>query len=451
METKSISKFLDDEYKDYAMYVVENRALPSIIDGFKPTQRKVIFVANQKWKTGKEKDLKVFQLTGAIAADAHYHHGDASLNGTIITMAQKFKNSMPLLEEIGQFGSLRSPESGAPRYISTKLSENFRKVYKDFDLLTKQYEEGDEIEPKYFLPIIPTILLNGGSGIAVGFSTNILNREPSRLIKACLSHLDGKKIQVLTPWINEFSGKHERDPDKDGRHNKWMMNGKIEIINSTTVRVTELPPSMTYQKYENHLNSLLEKKLITGYDDDCKSNVDYTIRFRRDILKDLLAEGELKLLWRLKLTQTESENITLLDEHGKLKIFDKSEDIVKYFVDFRLGYYQKRKEYLIDKYEDRLSYLSNRAKFIKAIIDDNLRVNNAPKKTIVLWLETENFDERDGGYSYLLNMPIHTLTKEKYEELLSEVYEVESKLEEIKLAVPKDMYKKDLLELQESI
>ena len=115
-------------------------------------------------------------------------------------MAQKFKNSMPVLEEIGQFGSLRSPEAGAPRYISTKLHKNFRLLYMDFELLTPRYEEGNEIEPKYFLPIIPTVLLNGGSGIAVGFATNILNRNPLDLIDACSKELDGRTYKEPTPW-----------------------------------------------------------------------------------------------------------------------------------------------------------------------------------------------------------------------------------------------------------
>ena len=448
---KTISQFLDKEYKDYAMYVVENRALPSVIDGFKPTQRKVIYIANKKWKTGKEKDMKIFQLSGSIAADAHYHHGDSSLNGAIITMAQKFKNSMPLLDEIGQFGSLRSPESGAPRYISTKINENFRKLYKDFELLTPQFEEGDEIEPKYFLPIIPTVLLNGSSGIAVGFSTNILNRSPKQLIKACIAKLDGKRIPTLTPWINEYSGKFERDPDKAKNYNKWMMNGIIDIVNTTTIRVKELPPSMTYEKYESHLNQLIDKKIITDYEDNCQSNVDYTIKFRRDILKSLLDEGELKLLWRLKLTQSETENITVLDEYGKLKIFNKAEEIIEYFVNFRLEYYEKRKQYLIDKYEDRLNYLSNRAKFIKSIIDQVLIVNNTPKKKVEDQLSKNKFDKRDNTYNYLTSMPIHNLTKEKYNELLNEVKEVKTLLKETLKSKPEEMYRSDLLELEKSI
>jgi DNA topoisomerase-2 len=156
-KVKTVTDYLDTEYLSYAKYVVENRAIPSVIDGFKPTQRKIIFTANRAWKNGTEKPFKIFQLSGKVAVESFYHHGNASLDAAIIGMAQSFKNSLPLLEEIGQFGSLRSPEAGAPRYISTKLSKNFRLLYKDFELLTPRMEEGNEIEPEYFLPIIPTI------------------------------------------------------------------------------------------------------------------------------------------------------------------------------------------------------------------------------------------------------------------------------------------------------
>ena len=169
---KTVTEYLDQDYGNYAKYVIEHRAIPSVIDGFKPTQRKIIYIAAKVWKGNSDKPLKIFQLGGKVASDANYHHGDASLSSAIIGMAQSFKNSMPLLEEIGQFGSLRSPEAGAPRYISTKLNSNFKLLYKDFELLESRYEEGIEIEPDFFLPIIPTVLLNGSSGIAVGFATD---------------------------------------------------------------------------------------------------------------------------------------------------------------------------------------------------------------------------------------------------------------------------------------
>lgn len=445
-EIKTVTQYLDQDYRDYAIYVVEERAIPSVIDGFKPTQRKVIFIADKVWRSGGEKPLKIFQLAGKVAAEAHYHHGDGSLNGAIVGMAQKFKNSMPLLEEIGQFGSLRSPEAGAPRYISTKLHKNFRLLYMDFELLTPRYEEGSEIEPSYFLPIIPTVLLNGGSGIAVGFASNILNRNPIDLIDACLKVIDGKKFKEPSPWYYDFSGDCVNDSEN---HLSWVFKGKYEVKNTTTVDVTELPPSMTYEKFDTYLNSLEDSRRIASYDNNCKSNINYSLKFRREDLRTLQDSGRLSKF--LKMEERESENFTVLDEHGNLKIFNSAGEIITYFVDFRLKYYIKRKEHLIKSISADLSLLSNKANFIKSIIDGKLKINNVPKKQIVLYLETADFDQINGSYNYLLQMPIHTLTKETYDDLLESVEKKKKELEIIKSKETSQMYRDDLQELRKAL
>jgi DNA topoisomerase-2 len=439
----TISEYLDRDYLQYAKYVVEHRAIPSVIDGLKPTQRKVTYIANQVWKTGKEKPLKVFQLTGRIAADAHYHHGDKSLNDAIINMAQKFKNSMPLLEEIGQFGSLRAPEAGAPRYVSTRLHPNFRLLYKDFELLNPRYEEGSQIEPEYFLPIIPTVLLNGSSGIAVGHATNILNRNPIDLIDCCLKVLNERSFKDPIPWVYGFTGEVEQVPLVP---NSWIFKGTYNVKNTTTVEVSELPPSITYEKFDNYLNGLEDNRRIATYINNCKSDINYTLKLSRSELSNLNNGERLKRF--LKMEERQTENFTVLDENGKLKVFNGASDIIKYFVEFRMKFYVKRKKYIIDTLEKDLKYLSNKARFIKMIIDGTLKINNVPRQTIINSLESAKFDQIDGSYSYLLSMPIHTLTKEKYEELLLQESEKNQELSEMKKRQPVDMYKDDLIELK---
>lgn len=444
-EVKTVTEFLDQDYRDYAVYVVEERAIPSVIDGFKPTQRKVIFVADRVWKSSNEKPLKVFQLTGKVASDAYYHHGDGSLNGAILTMAQKFKNSMPVLEDIGQFGSLRSPEASAPRYISTRLHKNFRLLYMDFELLTPRYEEGSEIEPKYFLPIVPTVLLNGGSGIAVGFATNILNRNPVDLIDACLKVLDDKRFKEPAPWVYSYRG----PVFKDEETGSWVFSGIYEVKNTSTVEITELPPSMTYEKFEAHLSALEDSGRIAGYENNSRADINYTVKFRREDLKSLVDQGRLSKL--LKMEERESENFTVLDENGDLKVFDAASDIIRYFVDFRLKYYVKRKQYLINEITSDLTTISNRAAFIKAIIEGRLRVNNTPRVEILAYLDKHGFDKVNDSYSYLLSMPIHTLTKENYEELLMSEAEKKEELKETKKKEPVQMYRDDLHELRKAV
>jgi DNA topoisomerase-2 len=150
----------------------------------------------------------------------------------------------------------------------------------------------------------------------------------------------------------------------------------------------------------------------------------------------------------LKMQERESENLTVLDEFGKLKIFNSAEEIVRYFVEFRLGYYQKRKDYLIELLKRELMILTNRARFIKGIIEEKIKVNKVAKEKIIESLKNLKFDELDGSYNYLLNMPIYSLTLERYNELLKQVELKKAELEEIKKAEIRDMYKKDLNELK---
>ena len=442
MNQKSITEFLSNEYKGFAFYVIENRALPSVIDGFKPTQRKITHGSSLIWKTGSEKSLKVFQLSGFIANKVFYHHGNISLENSIVTMAQKFKNNAPLLEEVGQYGSLRSPQAGAARYIGTKLNNNFKLIYKDSELLNYKEEEGESIEPYYFLPIIPMVLINGSSGIAVGFATNILNRDVKSITDACINLLKGKKISDIKPSINEFNGDFTQDVENNKR---WIISGKFQRVNTSTIRITELPPSMTYEKYEAILDKLSDDKVIVSYDNNCKDNIDYTIKFTRADLEKLTDEKIIKLF---KLEEYSTEIFSTLDEHGKLKIFETCSEIIEYFVEFRLKYYHKRKEFMLNKLNMDLKLLSNRGRFIKAILDEKLKVNNVSKQDIIKGIVEMKLDLIDDSYDYLLRMPIYSLTKELFEKLKADFT---TKKEEIKILEetdPKDMYLLDLDDLK---
>ena len=443
---RTVTSFFDKEYLEYARYVVENRAIPSCIDGLKPTQRKVVYIANKIWKTGNEKPMKFFQLAGRVAAEAFYHHGNTSLESSMVGMAQKFKNSLPLLEGVGQFGSLRSPAAGAPRYISAKLHPNFRLLYQDFDLLENKIEEGEKIEPAFFLPIVPTVILNGTSGIAVGFATNILNRNPKDVVDACIATLNNKRMKVLAPWIQEFKGTFTRDLENP---KTWKIKGEYKIINTTTVKITAIPPNYTYERYEEILNLLMEKGVITSYDDNSSETIEYILKFKRSILNDLVSKG--KLNNALRLNTQETENLTTIDENGELKIFNKAEDIVQHFVIVRLAWYQTRKDYLIDKTEKQLALVTNKARFINDIIKGKLKVNNVPKETIVTYLKTNKYDTVNGSYDYLLSMAIHSLTKERYEKLLLEKANCIIELKTLKGTDPKEMYLTDLKKLKASI
>jgi DNA topoisomerase-2 len=441
---KTAKDFFDNEYLKYAQYVVSERAIPSVIDGFKPSQRKIAYAASKLWKTCNAKPMKVFQLGGQAAAISFFHHG--SLDSTITGMTQEFKNSMPIFQGIGQFGSLRSPEAGAARYIGVKFNDNFRLLYKDFDLVDPQHEEGEEIEPKFFLPIIPTVLLNGGSGIAVGFATNILNRHPLDLIDACMDKLDGKKIRDLRPWIKGFHGTFDRSPDSP---RSWSIKGSYTVKNTSTVEVTEIPPSFTYEKYESYLDGLVEKGVLSSYDDHSSDRVHYVLKFPRTNLAELQKKNKLDDV--LKMREGEGENLTTLDENGKLKVFERAEEIVDYFVEFRLGYYGKRKARLLADLTRQIDILDAKSRFIDAVIKGRIVVANEKKPDIIKAIEKEGISKQDDSYDFLLGMPIWSLTHEKYTELQKKLDETVKERDKVTKTSPEDFYRQDLKELRKQV
>lgn len=444
-EVRPVEEFFDNEYRNFALYTVSNRAIPSLVDGFKPAQRKIAFAANKLWKTGAEKPMKVFQLGGQAAALSFFHHG--SLDDTIIGMAQEFKNSLPIFQGIGQFGSLRSPEPGAPRYVGVKFNANFKLLYKDFELTTPQYEEGQEIEPEFFLPIIPTVLLNGGSGVAVGFASSILNRHPQALISACLDVLDhGRVATPLTPWVRGFEGTVEA---LQGSDKSWVFRGAWEVKNTSTVQITEIPPGFTYEKYEAHLESLIQKQLLVSYEDSSSDRARYVLKFQRQVLAELISKKRLDEILRMR--EQDTENLTTLDENSKLRIFQRAEDLVLYFVEFRLGYYQKRKDYLLLRMREELERLTERARFVEGVIAKKFSLLGAKKKDLTQSLRDAKFKEIDGGYEYLLSMPLSSLTEDKVTELRAKIQDLNQKQEALSKRDPKDLYREDLVSLQKAL
>ena len=231
--------------------------------------------------------------------------------------------------------------------------------------------------------------------------------------------------------------------------NKWIISGKCDIVNTSTVHVSDIPPYLTFEDYEKHLEKKMEKKDISSYEDIGRESVSYIIKFKRSDLENFIKANNLKTV--LKLETTETENLTTLDENGKLKIFKSAKEILKYFVDFRLIYFQKRKDYIIEKLKADILLLDNKTRFIKGIIEKKILVNNVPKAEIEKQLIDQKFDKINDSYDYLLRMPIHSLTKENYEEFLKTLQEKKNELVEIEKRQPLEMYLEDLVALRKVI
>jgi DNA topoisomerase-2 len=441
----SVSDFMEKDYKDYALYVLEQRAISSVADGQKPVMRKILHAAD---KTLRNSHNKVSNFAGVVISSTNYHHGNVSCEDAIIKMNQEFRNNLVLLEKIGQFGSrLNGGDSNSSsRYISTRLHKNFDLIFKDKDLLEYKEEEGMTIEPKYYLPLIPIALLNGDSGIALGHSMNIMNRDPKEMTKDCISLLKNKKLSEQIPCINTFSGTFTRDTEN---HKKWYVKGILNIDNASTISITEIPPSLTLETLENHLDDLQFKKLITSWDDiSSKNDFRYIVKMNKEKLSSM---NEDQLYKMFKLVDIKTENFTLLDEHGKIKVFETSHEITEYFVNFRLTYYHKRKTFQVTKLEKEIKNISEKARFIKLVIDNKIQVSKKSKDEITAQLVKNKFEMIDDTYNHLLYIPIYNLSNEKYNEMLSQIESKNVEIDVIKKSDPKQTYITELEELYKKL
>lgn len=436
----SAAGFINEKLKLYSSHS-NVRGIPFIGDGMKQAHRKAIYGMVVR---GENSDYDtVERLSARAAADTDYHHGTGSMAGCLVTLAQNFTgaNNINLVEPKGQFGSRLNNKAAAPRYIKAKLSPNFRKLFKKEDDLILEYHQsnGERIEPHFFIPILPMSLVNGTEGMGTGHSTYILNYNPLDLKAAILQVLRGQKLTpyTLTPWFNGFTGTVERDPNT----HQVIITGKYEVVNSGTIKVSELPIGIQNDGYEAHLHKLAEKEKIKSFiNQSDKNGFDFTISVPR--FTSGQTDDELKKL--LKLVSRESENLTLWDTNGVLKRYDCAEQIIEEFVAWRLARYEDRRQALIRLTEAEICWLDERIRFIKFWLANTNELKGLGKKELLARLAGEAFSQPEK----LLNMSIWSLTKEKVEELEQELAEKVEYLEKLMNDTPKEMYSRELKELK---
>ncbi|MFK5882824.1 MAG: DNA gyrase subunit A [Candidatus Izemoplasma sp.] len=403
MQIKSIENYLNNECKEYAKYVVYSRAIPSIMDGLKPSQRKILFTA---LKVAKNKKVKTKALGGQTIATANFHHGDASLDAASTLMAGDWNNNAQLLQGEGNFGSRIVNEAGAPRYTFVKVHENFDKWFLDREILLPQPDPEDP-EPLFYLPIIPWVLVNGIQGIAVGFATNILPRDPIGLKKACISVLNDREPldKWLTPKYPDFKGTVERVVGLDS---KYLIKGCFNKPTPTTVQITEIPYGVEREKYLEGLEKLKDAKKISSYTEQCgKKGFLFTIKL--PIKSKNLSDAKLSKL--LKLERPITESLTVILENGQLKKFESASDLIKYFIEVRKAFYQKRYEHKIGEATKEKEWLLNKYKFIKKFVDGVATIEKKSRAEI-----KEVADSVDPKYSTeLLNLKVYRFNKDELE------------------------------------
>jgi DNA gyrase/topoisomerase IV subunit A len=403
----NVTQLIDNQYKDYSKYVLYSRAIPHLIDGLKPSQRKILYTA---LKTAKNGRIKTASLSGNTISTANYHHGDASLNEAITKMVQSHSNNISLLQGEGSFGSRLVPDAAAPRYTYVKMSDNFDKFFADTMVADRAIDPEDP-EPAFYLPIIPWVLVNGVKGIAVGFATDIQPRNPQEIADLCQLYLDGYDIDLEEPplpFYPEFSGKVFRDTDGN-----TYCEGTYILTGQTKLEITEVPVGFNRESYVTILDKLEEEGKIVGYTDKCdKSGFNFDVTLKRGKkLKDH------QIVSMFKLRKKINENITVIDHNGSLKVYDSPIGIIKDFCDYRITKYAERFKYLIADGKDRLSIIQAKVKFIEMILDGTLDFKNKNRETIKKEL-TNHFEPVI--IDILIKMPIYSLCQDVMSDLINE-------------------------------
>lgn len=431
-----LAKFINGPFKEFSLY--DNiRSIPSICDGLKSSQRKAVYGMLLRGENSAE--LQVERLAAQIAAATDYHHGTSSLEGVLVGLANDYagSNNMNLLVPAGQFGSRLSKESASGRYIFTSLHKNFRKLFKKEDdlILEHHFVNGEKIEPKQFIPLLPLPLINGAQGTGTGHACVILNYNPEDVKQAVLDAIAGKKIKPLLPWYRGFNGTIQRN------ELQTVITGKLEVVNTTTIRITELPIGTYLDSYKATLDKLVDNGFIKDYEDSStEAGFDFTITCPRSTTMN----DEAVLLQKFKLISRDTENFTLWDTEGVLKKYASPEEIVAEFVEWRLGKYEVRRQKLISITQDEIAWLSEKIRFINFYLANHEKFRNVPKKELIELLLDNKFDR----YQELLSMPIWNLTREKIEELEKELDEKKAYLVALEEDTAQKMYARELKEFK---
>ncbi|CAK7565748.1 MAG: DNA topoisomerase 2 [Sporothrix epigloea] len=461
------------------------RSIPSVLDGFKPGQRKVIYTC---FKKNYVKDQKVFELAGTVSKLASYHHGDQSLHQTIVGLAQTFvgSNNVNCLEPSGNFGTRLSggQDAASARYIFTRLSPFARRVFNAMDepVLEHNVDEGRVIEPKNYAPVIPMVLVNGADGIGTGWSTQIPNYNPVDIVNNLrrrmgrLDNVPGEEMpfEPMTPWFRGWKGTPEPEANQPG---KFRFNGIVfqDDKHPSEVVVTELPVRLWTDDFKSRLEEIIRAEKSPSWIKDYKefndhNTVHFVIQMDEKHMKSALDDG---LIERFKLSKTiGTTNLVAFGTNGQIRRYEKVEDIMEEFYRYRFGVYTQRKAHWLGEYHTEFRKLSNQYRFIQEIMDGKLVVSKKKKAVVVQELrdrkyepfdkedkkgakskdDDDNIDEDDEDdvagtgrdFDYLLSMSISSFTQERLDRLKKQIAAKKEQYDELDAKSEKDLWCADL-------
>ena len=459
------------------------RALPSVIDGLKPSQRKILHAC---FKRNLKDEIKVAQLGGYCAEHTAYHHGEASLHATITSMAQNFvgSNNINLLMPLGQFGTrlMGGDDAASPRYIFTHLSPVARLLFPEMDDALLDYKEDDglSIEPEFFCPVIPLLLVNGAQGIGTGWSTYIPQHNPLDVLNYIRTKLnETDKHASIKPWVKGFAGRIADDPSNSG---SYITEGLIEPTSQSTVSITELPVGVWTNDYKATLVKMMSKGEIKSFTENhTTTSVSFDVKVNPSKLARFI-KGDLHSKFKLR-NKLSTRNMNAFCPNMDIKLFGTPEDIAEAHYRVRFALYADRKSVLESNMEHAAALMRNKAQFIEAVSTDQvnlLRGRSSKENTIGLLkdmgfapasdlakIKSNNTVERrraisspapeDDGkveptgmkeYDYLLNMPLSSLTTEKIDALNEDASKTDAKLADIQQTTAAEMWHEDLDRLE---
>jgi DNA topoisomerase-2 len=462
-------EFIDRELIHFSDYDCK-RSIPCLCDGLKPSLRKIIYAC---FKRNLKKEIKVAQLAGYISENSAYHHGEQSLYDSIIGLAQDFvgSNNIELLAPKGQFGGRLQggSDSASPRYIFTHLSELTFHIFNPLDnpLLEYNEDDGKKIEPFWYIPIIPMILVNGSDGIGTGFSTKVPPHDPELIVKNLLNMMDDKPLEKMIPYFRGFRGSVEFKGINAYGSEQYINKGTYKVVDDTTAVITELPIGKWTDDYKTFLETLLYDKsvdnkgnkqcLIDFSNNSTEKVVHYTLKFKKEDLNYLKNSEDFENTFKLTDSKyTNYSNMHLYNNKGIICKYDNVEDIMKEFYLIRLVFYTKRKEYMLKSMKKELDVIESKVRFIEGFISGEVNILHKEDDEIEALLIEKNFPKFGSGdidnsedtnsysYEYLLNMKIKSLTKKKVEEL-KKLFESKMGIyNELQSKSEKDLWRSDL-------
>ena len=466
-QTVSYKEFVDKEFIHFSKYDCD-RSIPNIMDGLKISLRKILYSAFKKNLTS---EIKVAQFTGYVSEHSGYHHGEASLNAAIVGMAQNFvgSNNINLFIPSGQFGSrLRGgQDSASERYIFTQLNKITRIIFNQNDDQILKYlnDDGLPVEPIFYAPIIPMVLVNGSKGIGTGFSTDIMCYNPIEIIhylqhKLSINVDASYSVPEFKPYYEGFQGTIDMLTPS-----KCVIKGIYEKIGVDKIRVTELPIGFWTDDFKEHLENLIEstdkngKKVIPivkDYDDMSKdTTVDFIITLQKGKLEELEAQevdyncNGIYKVFKLYTTSSNT-NMHLFDANDKLKKYETIIQIIDDYYETRLQLYETRKNFMIKALEKELLILHNKKNYITENIDGTIDLRKKKKEEVVKLLEDKGYNriEEEDDYKYLVKMTMDCVTEENVDKLFKEHENISVELQNIKNTTIHQMWNSELAILE---